>query len=138
MKIAIPMYGTRVMPRFGCTREMMIVTVEDGRIVSYRQMTVTPEMLLTLSSVLAAEQVSVFICGGIQPHFQQAIQSQQIELIWGIVGEWQAVVQVYLQGTLQSDPSFCLRHGLGQGRRLRQGQHRRRRALCQDSMEQDQ
>jgi predicted Fe-Mo cluster-binding NifX family protein len=125
MNIAIPIYGSRVMPRFGCTREMIIVSVEDGRIVSTRQVRLTPEIWLALPAVLAAEQVSVLICGGIDPRFQQAILGQKIQLVWGVIGEWQDVLQAYLDGTLQSDPTFCLRRGSRRGLRLRRGRLRR-------------
>jgi predicted Fe-Mo cluster-binding NifX family protein len=125
MNIAIPIYGARVMPRFGCTREMMVVTVEDGRIVSKKPMTMTPEMFFALPAVLAAEQVSVLICGGIDPRFQQAILGQKIQLVWGVIGEWQDVLQAYLNGTLQSDPTFCLCRGHRRGLRLRKGRQRR-------------
>ena len=125
MNIAIPMYGTRVMPRFGFTREIMVVTVEDGRIVSRKRLKMTPETLISLSAVLASERVSVMICGGIHPRFQQAIQEQNIQLIWGVIGEWQDVLQAHLNGTLQSDPTFCSRHGRRRGSRFRKGQQRR-------------
>jgi predicted Fe-Mo cluster-binding NifX family protein len=115
MNIAIPTYGSRVMPRFGSTRDMIIVTTEEGRIVSTKQVRLTPEMWSALPAVLATEQIAVLICGGINPQFQQMIQGQQIQLIWGVVGEWQEVLQAYLQGTLQSDPAFCLCHGSGRG-----------------------
>jgi len=126
MKIAIPIHGSRVMPRFGCTREMMVVTVEDGRIVSTKPKTMTPEMLFALPAVLATEQIAVLICGGIDPRFQHAILAQNIQLVWGVIGEWQDVLQAYLNGTLQSDPTFCLCHGHRRGLRLRKGRQRRR------------
>lgn len=125
MNIAIPIYGNRVMPRFGYTRKMMVATVEDGRIVSSKQVTVTPEMFFALPAVLAAEQVSVLICGGIDPRFQQAILGRNIQLVWGIIGEWQDVLQAYLNGTLQTNPSFCLHRGPRRGRRFRGRQQRR-------------
>ena len=125
MKIAIPVYGNRVMPRFGCTRELIVITVEDGRIVSKKRLTMTPETLRSLPAVLTSEQVTVMICGGIHPRFQQALQREQIHLVWGVVGEWQDVLQAYLNGTLHSDPTLCLRHGRRKGVRFRQGKQRR-------------
>jgi predicted Fe-Mo cluster-binding NifX family protein len=125
MTIAIPIYENRVMPRFGFTREIIVVTVEDEKVVSNRRLTISQEELLSLPAMLASEQVSVLICGGIHPRFQQAIQQQRIELIWGVIGDWQEVVSAYLDGTLQSNPAFCLCHGRGKGTRLRAG-HRRR------------
>jgi predicted Fe-Mo cluster-binding NifX family protein len=125
MNIAIPIHGSRVMPRFGCTREIIVVTIEDGRIVSRKQLMMTPEMFISLPVVLASEHISVMICGGIHPRFQQAIQGQNIQLVWGVVGEWQDVLQAYLDGTLYSDPTFCLHHGSRRGYRLRRGYRRR-------------
>jgi len=122
MNIAIPVHGSRVMPRFGCTREIMVVTVEDGRIVSRKRLTITPQ---TFISLLASERVSVMICGGIHPRFQQAIQRQNIQLVWGVVGEWQEVLQAYLNGTLQTNSTFCLDHSARRGYRFRGGQRRR-------------
>lgn len=128
MNIAIPVHGTRVMPRFGCTHEILIVTVEDRNIISKRRLPVTQEKFFSLPALLASEQVSVMICGGIHPRFQQAIQAQSIELIWGVMGEWQEIVQAYLNGTLQSNPAFYLyyRHGRHKGFRFRGRQHKRR------------
>ena len=33
MNIVIPVYGIRVMPRFGCTRKIIVVTVASSRLV---------------------------------------------------------------------------------------------------------
>jgi predicted Fe-Mo cluster-binding NifX family protein len=113
------------MPRFGCTREIMVVSIEDGRIASKKRLGITPEMFLSLPTVLASEQVSVMICGGIHPRFQQAIQEQKIQLVWGVVGEWQEVLQAYMNGTLRSNSTFCLRHDSIRGYRLRRGRQGR-------------
>jgi predicted Fe-Mo cluster-binding NifX family protein len=122
MNIAIAIHGNRVMPRFGYTREIIVVTVEDGRIVARKRVKITRQTFLSL---LASERVSALICGGIHPRFQETIERQNIQLIWGIIGEWQDVLQAYLDGTLQTNPSFCLHHGSRKGHRLRKGQQRR-------------
>ena len=129
MKIAIPIHGNRVMPRFGCTREIIVVTVEGGQRVSLKRLTMTPETLVSVPALLTSERVSVMICGGIHPRFQQGLRRHNIRFVWGVVGEWQDVLQAYLDGTLQSNPSFCLRHGHGfkRGSCFREGQHRRRK-----------
>jgi predicted Fe-Mo cluster-binding NifX family protein len=118
MNIAIPIHGNRVMPRFGYTREIIVVTVEDGRIVSRKRVKITWQTFLSL---LASERVSALICGGIHPRFQEMIERQNIQLVWGVIGEWQDVLQAYLDGTLQTNPSFCLQHGSRRGHCLRKG-----------------
>lgn len=127
MNIAVPIYGERVMPRFGLTREMIIATVANGKIASDKRLTMTAEMFLTLPKIFIVEQVSVVICGGIHPRFQEAFERQQIQVIWGVIGEWRSVIRAYLDGSLQTDPAFCLHHhGHRRGFRFRQGQQRRR------------
>ncbi|MDY0094711.1 MAG: NifB/NifX family molybdenum-iron cluster-binding protein [Candidatus Vecturithrix sp.] len=127
MNIAVPIYGERVMPRFGLTREIIIAAVTNGNIASEKRLTLTAESFMVLPKTLHVEQVSIVICGGIHPRFQQAIERQHIQVIWGVIGVWRDVVQAYLGGTLQTDPAFCLhRHGHRRGFRFRQGpQHRR-------------
>ncbi len=126
MKIAMPVYGNRVMPRFGCTRKIIVVIVEDGSAVATQELTLAPGTLTTLPGLLASEQVSILICGGIHPRFQQMFQAHGIRLIWGVIGDWRDVLQAYLQGTLQTDPAFCLHPGYRQRVRLRGRQHRRK------------
>jgi predicted Fe-Mo cluster-binding NifX family protein len=88
-------------------------------------MLMTPETFVSLPTLLTSEQISVLICGGIHPRFQEAIQGQNVQLVWGVVGEWQDVLQAYLNGTLQTNPSFCLHHNFRRGYRFRKGQQGR-------------
>ncbi|GAK56844.1 hypothetical protein U27_03808 [Candidatus Vecturithrix granuli] len=130
MNIAIPIHGTRVMPRFGYTREILIVTVEDGQYRSTKRRTLTPADFADLPKLFASEQISVLICGGIHPRFQQVIQGQNVQILWGVVGEWEEVLDAYLKGTLQTNPEFCLcrqhrRGAKGRGHFRGGMQHRR-------------
>lgn len=123
MRIAIPIHGDRVMPRFGCAREMIIATVEDGKVLATKCLTATAYDIQSLSD---AEQVSVLICGGIHPRFQQLLQQQNVEIIWGVVGQWQDVLQAYLNGTLQYDHTLCWRRRAGKRHHPRQRHQGRR------------
>jgi predicted Fe-Mo cluster-binding NifX family protein len=105
------------MPRFGCTRECMVTTVEDGKVLATERLTATAQ---SIGPVLETERVSVLICGGIHPRFQQLLQGQNIEIVWGVMGDWQDVLQAYLNGTLQQDRTCCVH------RRGREGCHFRR------------
>lgn len=104
MNIAIPVYEGRVMPRFGCTRQLVIARIEDGQIAEQKQISLTNELFRELPTILIREQVTLMICGGIHPRFQHLLHQQQIEVLWGIRGEWSQVVQAYLEGTLLPDP----------------------------------
>jgi predicted Fe-Mo cluster-binding NifX family protein len=118
MKIAIPIHGNRVMPRFGCTRECIVATVEDDRVLATERLTVTTR---DIRSLFTAKRVSVLICGGIHPRFQHFLQGDKIDIIWGVVGNWQDVLQAYLNGTLQHDRVFCARKRGGERCHFRRG-----------------
>lgn len=122
MNIAIPVYGDRVMPRFGCAREITIVSVEDTDFALKKRIALSPEDVLSLPNILQAEQVSLVICGGIHSRFQQLLAKQHIRVLWGTVGDWQDVMRAYLDGTLQTTRCGCEHRGDGQGHRVRQGQ----------------
>ena len=122
MIIAIPIYGDRVMPRFGCTREVMVVTVEAGTVCATKRLTAA---MPDLQPLLADEHVTILICGGIHPRFQQRLQQQHVEIVWGVVGDWRDVVQAYLDGTLRHNPNLCVPRRPHEECRLRHRHQRR-------------
>jgi len=116
MIIAIPIHEDRVMPRFGCARDVMIITVEAGAVRTTKRLTSAASGLQPL---LTDEHVTILICGGIHPRFQQRLQQQNIEIVWGVVGHWRDVVQAYLDGTLQHNRNLCVPHRHAEECRLR-------------------
>ena len=122
MTIAIPIHGDRVMPRFGCTREVMVISVEAGTVLEAKRLTAATQ---DLQPVLAEEQVSLVICGGIHPRFQQRLREQRIDVVWGAVGPWRDVLQAYLDGTLQQNRNLCMHHRHNDGCQLRHRHQRR-------------
>ena len=122
MNIAIPVYGERVMPRFGCAREMIIVSVDDAaNFLLKKRFALEAGDFLSLPGLLTAEQISLVICGGIHPRFQQFLAENKIQIIWGAVGDWRTVLQEYLDGNLQTNPRICKHQG-GRNFRFRHGQ----------------
>jgi predicted Fe-Mo cluster-binding NifX family protein len=55
MKIAIPLFGSRVSPRFGCESEILIVEIEEGKEIN------------RLSSTLIRNGVEDEYCGNSPP-----------------------------------------------------------------------
>lgn len=104
------------MPRFGCAREIVVVTVEAGAVLSTQRLMTTTQHLLP---ALAEEHVSLVICGGIHPRFQQRLEEQGIDILWGVVGHWHEVLQAYLNDTLQHDQNLCVSRRRSDGCQLR-------------------
>lgn len=111
------------MPRFGCAREIIVVTVEAGTVLNTRQLTVAPQ---NVPPTLAEEHVSLVICGGIHPRFQQQLHELNIDVVWGVMGHWRDVLQAYLNGTLQHDRNLCMQRRHSEGCRLRHGHQGRK------------
>jgi predicted Fe-Mo cluster-binding NifX family protein len=99
-KIAICAFEKRVCPRFDMTREVLILDKwglgkETGE--KMHLPLILPEDRLR---ILVQKGVQLVIVGGIQEKFQQMFQRQNIEVIWGVMGKIEDVIQAYHQGLL--------------------------------------
>ncbi len=65
MKIAIPMFGDRISPRFDFSPEMWVVTVEKGVLVDQERFPLTHLNLPQRLEQITAKGVEKVICGGI-------------------------------------------------------------------------
>ena len=101
-KIAICAFEGRISPRFDMTREVLILDKrgpEKERGEKMRLPLILPE---ARPRILARKGVQLVIVGGIQERFQQMFQRHNIEVIWGVMGEIEDVIQAYRQGVLYS------------------------------------
>ncbi len=101
-KIAICAFERRVCPRFDMAPQVLIVDRNDpgkGPAAELDLSWVSPEDRLR---ILVEAGVQVVIVGGIQERFQQMFCRQNIEVIWGIMGEIGDVIRAYHQGLLHS------------------------------------
>lgn len=121
MKTAIALFGDEVSPRFGCAREFLVVTHEDGRCVERDTAdvhTVAPGRLAFLLASLGVEEV---VCGGIHRRFLRDLRDQGIQVTWGVIGPAEEALDARLTNRLQTNQVMA-------GPRCRQRRERRR--LC--------
>jgi len=100
VRIAVPAYGSRIMPRFGQAREFFFAEI-DPATRSLHQL--RPRLWDIYSdpplvSWLAREGVAAVVCGGIHPRFQLALVAEGIEIHWGFRGEVEEVLRDWLSG----------------------------------------
>ena len=103
-KIAVCSSRNRVCPRFDLTHEMLIFEGERAHDEHSEKVDVShfsPEKILNM---LMEREVTVLICGGIQKRFQQMFRQNDIDVIWGVVGEVHDVMRAYAKGALH--PGF--------------------------------
>jgi predicted Fe-Mo cluster-binding NifX family protein len=97
--IAVPCYGSRVLPRFGQAREFFFAeadlasrTLRGLRRQSW-DLYEEPQMIRWLCRA----GVDIVLCGGIHPRFQVALLSEEIGVVWGFRGEVEEVLGQWLK-----------------------------------------
>lgn len=111
MKVAIPLYGSRVSPRFGYTRDFLIVELEGKKEIDRKALTMEINHPARMADRLAKEGVSVILSGGMNPHFQEQFRLRNIAVIWGLIGDADDVLATYLDDQVFSGMGPCPRRG---------------------------
>jgi predicted Fe-Mo cluster-binding NifX family protein len=126
MKIAIPILGSRVSPRFDFSPEVWIIDVERGEVVGQEKL---PTAHLNLSQRLeqiASNGVDQVICGGIDGFCQNQLESGGIDIVQDVMGDAEIVFDRFMEGRLQPGlycegkgrRRFCGRRNASRGRRI--------------------
>jgi predicted Fe-Mo cluster-binding NifX family protein len=105
MKIAIPLFGTRISPRFDFSPEIRIITVEDGKVVHQENFPVAHLNLPQRLDQLASNGVNQVICGGIDGFCLNQLGNKGIHVLHNVVGKAEVAFNLFLKGRLR--PGFC-------------------------------
>lgn len=107
IRIAIPIFRTRVSPVFdSCTRVLLIDT-EHNREVDRKEIYLDALSLTERLTILRRSKVAAVICGGIGEVLETMLAGAKIDLICDIAGEVDRVLAAYLSGQLD-EPGFYL------------------------------
>jgi predicted Fe-Mo cluster-binding NifX family protein len=110
MKIAISLFGPLVSPRFGYSPEMVLVTIEGGKIVSQERLYTGGLSIPHLINHLSASNVDSLICGGIDGFCYRQLASRGISVVPDVVGDAETALQFFLRGRLRPRTD-CRRRG---------------------------
>lgn len=98
MRLAIPLCGDDVAPRFCSAAHVLIVDVADGREVRRERVALPagaiPERLLALRAL----GVTDLLCGGFNRTFRPLAEGLGMRLSWRLLGPADAVVDALLAG----------------------------------------
>jgi len=101
-KIAICSFQNRVCPRFDLTHELLIFDAKNPLKGPVRTINVPEIPAEKLFDMFAENKVEVVISGGTQKRFQEMFLRNSIDVIWGVTGEVDDVVEAYKKGILYS------------------------------------
>lgn len=122
MKVAIPMFNSRVSPRFDFAAKMLIATIESGTVSERQEYALTNLHPIRRSSLLCELGVTVLICGGISSFCHRLIINNRIRVIPMIQGEIEDVLNHFMNGRLISSRANHI-HG-------KRSQHQRAKRPC--------
>ena len=105
MKIAIPIFGNRISPRFDFSPEMWIIDVEGGEVVRQEKLPTANLNLPQRLEQITSNGVDKVICGGIDGYCQSQLGSKGIDVVQDVIGEAEIVFDLFMRGRLR--PGFC-------------------------------
>ena len=131
MKIAIPIYGDNVSNVFDFAHRLLLVEIENGKVIERSEIELKDESLLQRAGQLKDLGIDVLICGAISQALANMVTASGIQLLPYVTGSVNDVLEAYLSGQLVQ-PQFSMpgcwpgaRRGFGRG-----GRRCRRRGGC--------
>lgn len=112
MKIAIPIFGNRISPRFDFSPEMWIIDVEGAKVVGQEKLPTANLNLPQRLEQITSNGVNKVICGGMDGFCQNQLGSRGIDVVQDVIGEAEIVFDLFMRGRLR--PGLCCE---GRGRR---------------------
>ena len=115
MKIAVTYENGQIFQHFGHTEQFKIYNVENGKIVSSEVIDTCGSGHGALAGLLAEQNVTVLICGGIGGGAQMALASAAIQLFGGVSGSCDEAVNALLANQLRFNHDVrCDHHDHGE------------------------
>ncbi len=102
LKIAIPLFNSRVSPRFDFAAKLLVVTIADGKIADRQEFSLANINPIKRTSLLYELRVQLVLCGGISCFAERFIKSHGIEVISLVQGEVEEVLALFVNGNLNS------------------------------------
>ncbi len=110
MKIAIATDGNSVAQHFGRCEQYTLVSIEDGEEIG-RENVLSPEHQPgMLPLFLSAYNITHIAAGGMGPKAQELFVEKNIQVIVGVSGILENVIEDFIQGSLNIGESLC-EHG---------------------------
>ena len=100
MQVALTVWQGRISPLFDSTRKLLVVRIEDNRIVARQFETFDDDNPLSRASKLEDLGVATLICGGISDDFAKFVEAMGIRIIPFASGAVEQVLDDYLSGNL--------------------------------------
>ncbi len=135
MRVAMATWNGRISPVFDVARKVLILDVEDGRVIGQHEEMLPGTDPQAQASRMALLVPEILICGAISQPMAELLAATKIRVIPFTAGDVEKVIGAWLLGTLPnptlSMPGCCgRRRGCqGEGVRRRNGQGWKKRKV---------
>ena len=107
MKISIPTEGSDVSPHFGRCPEFTIAEIIDGKALNTKQVANPGHSPGAIPQFLREKGVSCIICSGIGRRAIDLFLECEIQVLQGVTGRIDDVIEAYCRGELEEGESTC-------------------------------
>lgn len=112
MKIAVTYENGMVFQHFGKSEQFLIMEFEQTKLLNKSLLSANGKGHSALVTLLANAEIDTLICGGLGQGARNALAQAGITVISGALGNAEAAVDAYLNGSLKDSPSGqCSHHG---------------------------
>ncbi|WP_020585913.1 NifB/NifX family molybdenum-iron cluster-binding protein [Desulfobacter curvatus] len=88
-KIAIPIFGEEIVPRFDLTTEVIILTTTSSCEIQDKKIIVLPRSSSDeLCHTLLTQEINTLICGAIEDEYYEFLKWKKIKVFDGVSGAW--------------------------------------------------
>jgi predicted Fe-Mo cluster-binding NifX family protein len=105
MKVAIPIFESRISPRFDFSPEMWVIEVERGKVVGQEKFFTANLNLPQRLEQITSNGIDKVICGGIDGLSRDQLGSRGIDVVQDVTGDAEIVFDLFMRGRLRS--GFC-------------------------------
>jgi len=107
LQLAIATEGNQVSAHFGRCLSYTVVDIQDGQIVNKQEIPNPGHEPGFLPGYLAQKGVQCVIAGGAGPRAKDLFAEQGIEIITGVSGSVDSVLEDFMNGTLKTGVDTC-------------------------------
>ncbi len=109
-KIAIPILGEEIAPRFDLSTEVIILTTSKSKGLLEKKIIVLPRSSPDeLCHILLAQDIKTLICGAIEDEYYEFLKWKKLSIYDGVSGPWPYAFERWQTRTLRSGDILFIR-----------------------------
>jgi predicted Fe-Mo cluster-binding NifX family protein len=119
MRVAIPIVGTCVSPRFDCGAALLVAEIDGGIVTSQQEVVDGASNSLQRVAQLRELGVEVLVCGAVTGFLLRHMMANGIRVFPWVSGDAREALDALARGELSTTPLAGMGRGRGCGRRRR-------------------